>query len=207
MKIAIIGTGISGMTAAYLLNQEHDIVVFEANEYIGGHTNTIQVEREHGSYAVDTGFIVFNQSTYPNFVKLMKQLGVGWQDSNMSFSLKNKESGLEFSPSSLDSLFVQRKNIFSPGFYRMIMDIIRFRKESAELIEKDNYDITLASYLNMNLYSKEFINDFLIPMGAAIWSSDPKKFQDFPARYFVEFFRNHGFLELNQTQWLTIKGG
>jgi predicted NAD/FAD-binding protein len=207
MKTAIIGTGIAGMTTAYLLSQEHHITIFEANNYIGGHTNTIQVEREYGNYAVDTGFIVFNQRTYPNFVKLMQQLRVEWQDSNMSFSVKNQESGLEFSPSSLNSLFAQRKNIFSPGFYRMMTDVIRFRKESTELIDTNNYDTTLSEYLNMNRYSKEFISDFLIPMGAAIWSADPKKFHDFPARYFVEFFRNHGFLELHQPQWLTIQGG
>ena len=207
MKIAIIGSGIAGMTSAYLLSQEHDVTVFEASNYIGGHTNTIQVEREHGSYAVDTGFIVFNRKTYPNFITLMQQLGVKWQDSNMSFSVKNEKSGLEFSPSSPDSLFAQRKNLFNPGFYRMLRDLLRFRKESSELIDKDEYTLTLAEYLAMQHYSKEFINDFLLPMGAAIWSADPRKFHDFPARYFVEFFRNHGFLELQQPRWLTIQGG
>ena len=129
MRIAIIGTGIAGMTAAYLLSQDHEIVVFEANDYIGGHTNTIQVNTNEKSYAVDTGFIVFNEKTYPNFVKLMKQLGVEWQNSNMSFSVKCELSGLEYNGNNLNSLFAQRSNLFKPSFYRMIKDILRFNKE------------------------------------------------------------------------------
>lgn len=208
MKIAIIGAGISGMVAAYLLCQDHDIVVFEANDYIGGHTHTVDRELDGTTYAVDTGFIVFNEVTYPNFVKLMKRLGVSWQPSRMSFSFRSDRTGLEYSPSSLNSLFAQRRNLVNPSFYRMVADIFRFRRQSEELFEREEHDITLNEYLREKGYSEMFIRNFIIPMGAAIWSADPKKFNEFPATNFVQFFRNHGFLEVSdQPQWLVIKGG
>ena len=143
MRIAVIGTGIAGMVTAYLLSDDHELVVYEAEDYVGGHTNTIDVSFNGKSYAVDTGFIVFNEKTYPNFVKLMKRLGVAWKASNMSFSVQCKKTGLEFSPSSLNSLFIQRKNLLRPSFYRMIFDIFRFRRESEELLNSDDYTLTL----------------------------------------------------------------
>ena len=209
MRIAIIGAGISGLTTAYLLSQEHDIVVFEANDYIGGHTHTIDVKAGNGqTYAVDTGFIVFNENTYPNFIALMERLGVAWQPSNMSFSVQCDKTGLYFSPSTLNSVFAQRKNLLRPSFYRMLSDALRFRREASELIETDDYSLTLEAYLEKNRYSTAFIDNFIIPMGEAIWSADPFQFRQFPARDLVEFFNNHGVLNIrDQPQWLTIKGG
>ena len=207
MRIAIIGTGISGLTAAHLLSEDHEVVVYEANDYVGGHTNTAEVSMNGSKYAVDTGFIVFNLNTYPNFVKLMKRLGVGWQDSLMSFSVQCERTGLEFSPSTLNSLFIQRRNLVRPSFYRMLWDVARFKKDAELLLESDDYTTTLADFLEQKGYSQSFVDHFIIPMGEAIWSTDPVRFNEFPARYFTEFFKNHGFLNVrDQPRWLTVKG-
>ena len=207
MRIAIIGTGISGLTSAYLLSEDHEVVVYEANSYIGGHTNTVDVSLNGQQYAVDTGFIVFNEKTYPHFVKLMRRLGVGWQNSVMSFSVQCEKTGLEFSPSTLNSLFIQRRNLLRPSFYRMLWDAMRFKRDSEALLESDDYGLTLAEFLTGKGYSQAFVQHFIIPMGAAVWSADPVKFNEFPARYFAQFFKNHGFLNVkDQPQWLTIKG-
>jgi predicted NAD/FAD-binding protein len=208
MKIAIIGSGISGMTAAHLLSEDHEIVLFEANDYIGGHTNTADVTLNGHNYPVDTGFIVFNAKTYTNFIKLMKRLGVSWQDSVMSFSVQCEKTGLEFSPSTFNSLFIQRRNLFRPAFYRMLWDVARFKRDSEALLEDEDYALTLSDYLTQKGYSQGFVQHFIIPMGEAIWSADPVKFNQFPVRYFAEFFKNHGFLNVkDQPQWLTITGG
>ena len=179
MRIAIIGTGISGLTSAYLLSQDHEVVVYEANSYIGGHTNTLDVSFNGQQYAVDTGFIVFNEKTYPNFVKLMKRLGVGWQDSVMSFSVQCEKTGLEFSPSTLNSLFIQRRNLLRPSFYRMLWDVMRFKRDSEALLESNDYKLTLAAFLSDKGYSQAFVQHFIIPMGEAVWSADPVKFNGF----------------------------
>ncbi|MDY6837004.1 MAG: FAD-dependent oxidoreductase [Thermodesulfobacteriota bacterium] len=208
MKIAIIGSGISGLVCAYLLCEDHEITVFEANDYVGGHTHTVDVEKAGKTYAVDTGFIVFNEKTYPNFLKLLKRLAVAWQPSKMSFSVTSETSGLEYSPSSLNSLFAQRKNLFRPAFYRMVLDIFRFRRRSKKILGERGDDRALGDYLKAEGYSQAFIHDFIIPMGAAIWSADPDQFWNFPARFFVRFFDNHGFLNVtDQPQWLVIRGG
>ena len=207
MRIAVIGTGIAGMTSAYLLSEDHEVVVFEANDYVGGHTNTQEVSFNGDHYAVDTGFIVFNEKTYPNFVKLMKRLGVAWQNSLMSFSVQCEKSGLEFSPSTLNSLFIQRRNLLRPSFYRMLRDVMRFKKDSEALLQSDDYELTLFDFLTEKSYSQAFIEHFIIPMGEAVWSADPVKFNEFPAHYFAQFFKNHGFLNVkDQPQWLTVKG-
>ena len=207
MRIAIIGSGIAGMTAAYLLSEDHEVVVFEANDYVGGHTNTADVSLNGQQYAVDTGFIVFNERTYPNFIKLMKRLDVGWQNSVMSFSVQCDKTGLEFSPSYFNSLFIQRRNLLRPSFYRMLWDVVRFKRDSEDLLNSDDYSITLSDYLNGKGYSRSFIEHFIIPMGEAVWSADPQKFNEFPALYFAQFFKNHGFLNIkDQPQWLTVKG-
>jgi predicted NAD/FAD-binding protein len=196
------------MVAAFLLSDEHELVVFEAEGYIGGHTHTIDVSMNGQTYAVDTGFIVFNEKTYPNFVRLMKRLGIAWQLSNMSFSVQCKRTGLEFSPSSLNSLFIQRQNLLRPSFYRMIFDIFKFRRESEKLLKSDDYSLTLENFLTAKKFSQLFVEHFIMPMGEAIWSADPVKFNEFPALYFAQFFKNHGFLNVrNQPQWLVIKGG
>ena len=207
MRIAIIGSGISGLTSAYLLSEDHEVVVYEANDYVGGHTNTVDVSLNGQQYAVDTGFIVFNEKTYPNFIKLMKRLGVDWQNSVMSFSVQCEQTGLEFSPSTLNSLFIQRRNLLRPSFYRMLWDAMRFKRDSEALLESDDYQLTLASFLADKGYSHAFVKHFIIPMGEAVWSADPVKFNEFPALYFAQFFKNHGFLNVkDQPQWLTIKG-
>ncbi len=207
MRIAIIGSGIAGMTSAYLLSEDHEVAVFEANDYVGGHTNTVDVSLNGQQYAVDTGFIVFNEKTYPNFVKLMKRLGVGWQDSVMSFSVQCDKTGLEFSPSNFNALFIQRRNLLRPSFYRMLWDVVRFKRDSEALLESDDYGMTLAAFLNGKGYSRSFVEHFIIPMGEAVWSADPLKFNEFPALYFAQFFKNHGFLNIkDQPQWLTVKG-
>ncbi|KPJ77122.1 MAG: FAD-dependent oxidoreductase [Deltaproteobacteria bacterium SG8_13] len=208
MRIAVIGSGISGMVAAHLLSDDHHVMVFEANDYIGGHTHTIDVAENGKVVPVDTGFIVFNTKTYPNFTRLMQQLDVTWQPSDMSFSVQCDKTGLYFKPSTLNSLFADRRNLLRPSFYRMLMEAIRFRSNAPELLETDEYQVTLQQYLEANNYSREFIEHFIIPMGGSIWSTDPVRFREFPARYFVEFFTNHGFLNIrNQPQWLVIKGG
>ena len=158
MRIAVIGTGIAGMTSAYLLSEDHEVVVFEANDYVGGHTNTQDVTFNGHQYAVDTGFIVFNEKTYPNFLKLMKRLGVEWQNSLMSFSVQCEKSGLEFSPSSLNSLFIQRRNLLRPSFYRMLRDVMRFKKDSEALLQSDDYGLTLFEFLTEKSYSQSFIS-------------------------------------------------
>jgi len=207
MRIAIIGSGIAGMTSAYLLSEDHEVAVFEANDYVGGHTNTVDVSLNGQQYAVDTGFIVFNAKTYPNFVKLMKRLGVGWQNSVMSFSVQCDKTGMEFSPSNFNSLFIQRRNLLRPSFYRMLWDVVRFKRDSEALLESDDYRMTLAAFLNGKGYSRSFVEHFIIPMGEAVWSADPVKFNEFPALYFAQFFKNHGFLNIkDQPQWLTVKG-
>lgn len=208
MRIAVIGTGISGMVAAYLLSEDHDVVVFEANDYIGGHTNTIDIRQDGRVYSVDTGFIVFNEKTYPNFVKLMKRLGVAWQPSNMSFSVQSEKTGLEYCPSSLNALFAQRRNLFRPWFYRMLLETFRFRREAQEILRANDTRTTLGDYLKGKGYSEGFIHHFIIPMGEAIWSAEPRQFNEFPAHYFVQFFNNHGFLNVrNQPQWQVVRGG
>jgi predicted NAD/FAD-binding protein len=209
MKIAIVGSGISGLVAAYLLSEEHAVTVYEADERIGGHTHTHTISRSGRKYAVDSGFIVFNPKTYPNFIKLMSRLGVEWQPSEMSFSVKCLKTGLEFRPSTLKTLFVQRRNLFKPAFYRMILDALRFRRQALELFTTDqHYAKTLDEYLREKKYSAWFKDYFILPMGSAIWSSDPQRFRQFPARYFAEFFETHGFLNIqDQPQWLVIKGG
>jgi len=207
MRIAVVGTGISGLVAAYLLHEEHDLTIFEAEDYVGGHTHTVDVEAGGRTYAVDTGFIVFNDQTYPNLVKLFHRLGVLWQDSNMAFSVRCERTGLEYRPSTLGTLFAQRRNLFRPRFWRMLLDIARFRKESKELLGSGE-EIALGEYLEKNRYSREFVEHFIIPMGAAIWSAEPVGFRQFPARLFVRFFTNHGLLKVrNQPQWLVVQGG
>lgn len=208
MKIAVIGTGIAGNVAAYHLAKHHDIKVFEANSHVGGHTHTHDIAWQGKTYAVDTGFIVFNRKTYPNFIALLDELGVEAQPSNMSFSVKCERSGLEYNGNTLNSLFAQRKNIINPSFYRMIRDILRFNREAAELTNTHDLDMSLAEFLQQGGYGKEFIEQYLVPMGAAIWSADPKLMYQFPAGFFIRFFHNHGLLSVNdRPQWYVIKGG
>ncbi|WP_137718326.1 NAD(P)/FAD-dependent oxidoreductase [Methylobacillus flagellatus] len=207
MKIAIIGSGVSGNTLAWHLHQDHDITVFEAGSHIGGHTHTHDIEHFGQRYSVDTGFIVFNDRTYPNFIAMLEKLGVAWQDSHMSFSVRCEKTGLEYNGTTLNSLFAQRRNLFRPSFHRMIRDILRFNKEALELLEEGT-EITLGAYLQQHGYSQQFTDHYIVPMGAAIWSTEPQQMLAFPARFFVRFFHHHGMLTVNnRPQWRTIKGG
>jgi predicted NAD/FAD-binding protein len=207
-RIAIVGTGISGLVVAHRLWRDHEVVLYEANDYIGGHTNTVDVELGGRCWAVDTGFIVFNDRTYPNFVNLMDELGVASQPSNMSFSVHCDRTGLEYCGSSLDRLFAQRRNLVSPGFYRMIADILRFNRESRALLARKDDQASLGEYLARCRFSKRFVEHYIVPMGAAIWSADPAMMYRFPARQFIEFFDNHGMLDIrNRPLWRVVRGG
>jgi predicted NAD/FAD-binding protein len=208
MKIAIVGTGIAGNVVAYHLSREHDITVFEAGGHVGGHTHTHEVEQDGRRYNVDTGFIVFNDWTYPNFIALLDELNVPSQASVMSFSVRAEHSGIEYSGTSLNTLFAQRRNLLRPSFLRMVRDILRFNREAPVLLDSEDDDMTLGDYLASQRYSRAFIEHYIIPMGAAIWSTDPQKMQSFPTRYFVRFFHNHGMLSVDRRpQWRTIQGG
>ena len=208
MKIAIIGSGISGLTAGYLLNRNHDISIFEANDYIGGHTHTHQIELDNNNYSVDTGFIVYNERTYPNFIKLLDQLEVKRQLSTMGFSVKSINEDYEYSGESLNTLFAKRSNIFRIGFLRMLYEMYKFGKEADANGRGVDLSLTLGEYLNMKKYSKEFIHYFITPMGAAIWSTPANKVLDMPAYFFIKFFYNHGMLEISgRPNWWVIKGG
>jgi predicted NAD/FAD-binding protein len=207
MKIAIIGSGIAGNTLAHHLYKTHDITIYEANRHIGGHTHTHDIEIDYKKYTVDTGFIVFNDRTYPEFIQLLEAHKVAWQPSNMSFSVRCETTGLEYNGTTLNSLFAQRRNLFKPSFYQMIRDILRFNRESLSLLENGN-EITMGDYLKQNNYGKRFIDQYIIPMGAAIWSTDAAQMLQFPARFFVRFFHHHGMLSVNnRPQWRTITGG
>ena len=208
MRIAIVGSGISGLVTAHLLAGECDLVVYEAADYIGGHTHTVDVEIEGGSVAVDTGFIVFNPENYPNFTRLLSRLGIETQPSNMSFSVRDEQTGLEYNGTSLNSLFAQRRNLVRPRFLRMIRDIVRFYRDARSLLLEPDYDLTLGEYLARKRYSREFVDWHIYPLGAAIWSMGRQGIEQFPAAFFVEFFANHGFLNLgSRPQWRVLCGG
>lgn len=208
MKIAIIGTGIAGNVAAYKLRSEHDITVFEAGPYIGGHTNTVDVFENGHRFAVDTGFIVFNDRTYPNFMQILDEIGQASRPSEMSFSVQSHGDGLEYSGSSLNTLFAQRRNLLRPRFYRMIRDILRFNKTTLPSIDQVDDSESLRDYLRENHYSPEFIEHYLIPMAAAIWSAEPVAVLDMPVKFLVRFFANHGLLQLkDRPTWHVIEGG
>lgn len=207
MKIAILGAGITGNVAAYELCRDHEITVFEANDYIGGHTHTHDLEWNGRAYAVDSGFIVFNYRTYPEFTRLLGQLGVDVRPSRMSFSVKCERTGLEYSGAGIDALFAQRRNLVRAGFWRMLRDILRFNREAPRLLH-DTSDLSLGDFLAANGYSTEFREHYLIPMAAAIWSADPDEMYRFPARFVLRFFDNHGLLTVaDQPQWQVISGG
>ncbi len=208
MKVAVVGSGIAGNVAAHHLASEHQVTVFEAGDHLGGHTHTHDIDWQGSRYAVDTGFIVYNERTYPNFIRLLERLGVASKPTEMSFSVKCDTSGLEYNGHSLNSLFAQRRNLFSPSFHRMVRDILRFNREAPGTLEDGLAEMPLGDYLAHCRYSREFIDRYIIPMGAAIWSTDPVKMQAFPASFFIRFFMNHGLLELrNRPRWFVIRGG
>lgn len=210
MKIAIIGAGISGLTAAHYLNPHHRISVFEAADKIGGHTATVDVSHQGREYAIDTGFIVFNDWTYPNFIELMGELGIDSKPTEMSFSVRCDTTGTEYGGSNLNTLFAQRRNLLRPSFHKMLKDILRFNREVIRDFDDGRIaeSTTLGEYLGANHYGEAFIYRYILPMGCAIWSASTHRMVDFPLRSFVQFFKNHGLLSVNhRPQWRVIQGG
>lgn len=208
MKIAIVGTGIAGNVAAYKLRHDHDITVFEAGRYVGGHTNTVDVAEGNKTLAIDTGFIVFNDRTYPNFIQLLDDIGQVSQPSSMSFSVQVEENALEYSGTDLNGLFAQRKNLLNFGFQRMIRDILRFNRDAIASLEAVGEETTVGSYLRVEGYGDDFIDYYLIPMAAAIWSAEPIAVLDMPVEFLLRFFANHGLLQLkDRPQWRVVRGG
>ena len=209
-NIAIIGSGISGLTTAYLLAKKHKVTVFEKSAHIGGHTATVDVEVDSKSYAIDTGFIVFNNKTYPNFLALLDEIGVGKQEAEMSFSVHNTKTKLEYNGHNLNTLFAQRRNLFRPKFWGLVKEILRFNKlckqayESQEFNEAD----TLGDFLIEHDFSQFFAEHYILPMGAAIWSSSLTQMEGFQFQFFVKFFHNHGLLNIaDRPQWYVIPEG
>lgn len=208
MRFAIVGAGVSGLTAAAKLREHHDFVVYEAEDWIGGHTHTVDVEDPRGPVAVDTGFIVFNDWTYPEFIGLIDSLGVASQASDMSFSLVDEAAGLEYNGTSLNTLFAQRGNLLRPSFLGMLADILRFHRDAVTYLATGRDEDTLEAFLEQRRYGRAFRERYLVPMGRAIWSAESGALLGFPARFFIEFFHRHGFLSVsNRPVWRAISGG
>ncbi|HEY9129859.1 MAG TPA: FAD-dependent oxidoreductase [Sulfurovum sp.] len=208
MKIAVLGAGISGLGSAFLLSKKYEVDLYEKEGRLGGHARTTMVEEEDRSFGVDTGFLVFNHETYPLLTKLFEKLDVQIEKSDMSFGFWDETSNSAYNGQSLSGLFFQKKNLFSPSHYRMIADIIRFNKTANRDIDQNSkaLDVSLGEYLEP--YSEVFKERYIIPMGAAIWSTPSEKMHDFPAKTFIQFFKNHGLLGVTtQHQWLTVSGG
>ena len=224
MKIAIVGTGVSGLVAAHELSPHHDVTVFEADARVGGHANTVDVRVDGHEHAVDTGFIVYNEANYPGFIRLLDQLDVPTRPTDMSFGVSVARTGLEYRGSNLNTLFAQRSNALRPGFLRMLGDIVRFNRAARRLVQHETRwggadrlptrstngddDISIADFLRRGRYSDAFVTQFLVPFGAAIWSADPETFTGFPMRSYARFMDNHGLLGLaRRPQWRTVCGG
>ncbi|MDP5151391.1 NAD(P)/FAD-dependent oxidoreductase [Rheinheimera baltica] len=210
MRIAVVGGGISGMMSWYLLQQKYDVTLLEANNYLGGHTATKDVEVEGKRYAVDTGFIVFNNWTYPIFNRFIAELGVEFKHTTMSFSVKNPTKNLEYNGNTLTSLFAQRRNLLRPSFWLMLRDIVRFNALGKRLLQEDAADLelSLGEFLQKHRFGKAIKENYLLPMGAAIWSAGLVDMPAFPVRFFLRFFQNHGLLNVtDRPQWAVIKGG
>lgn len=208
-RIAIIGSGISGLASAYFLNRKHDVVLFEAADYLGGHTHTVDVSLEGRTHGVDTGFLVYNERTYPNLVALFDELEVSSIASDMSFAVSMDEGAMEWAGSSLDTLFAQRANALSPSFLRMAWDILHFNRNAPRFLQSSSQaGLTLGQLLLQQRYGTRFRDAYLLPMAAAIWSSSPNDILQFPAATFLRFCLNHGLLQIkDRPQWRTVAGG
>ncbi|MHB8447363.1 MAG: NAD(P)/FAD-dependent oxidoreductase [Rudaea sp.] len=208
MRIAVVGSGIAGLASARLLAREHEVTLYEANDYLGGHTHTHDVEIDGRRHAVDTGFIVFNAPHYPLLHKLFDELGVESQPTTMSFAVKNERTGLEYNATNLSGLFCQRRNLVAPRFWRMLRDLKRFYREAPALLDDNSEGPTLGDYLAAHGYSDAFVHDHLVPMACALWSSPSARILEFPAQYLVRFMANHHMLQVaGRPQWRVLKGG
>lgn len=208
MRIAVVGAGISGLTSAYMLGSRHAVTLYECEHRIGGHSHTVDVPGPSGPVPVDTGFIVYNDRTYPNFIRLLTALGLSGEPTKMSFSVRCDRTGLEWGGENLNAMFAQRRNLVRPGFYGMIRDVLRFGREAPADAERAEPGETLGAYLDRRGYGRAFIEHYLIPMGAAIWSMPRAEMRGFPLAFFVRFFENHGMLRPGtRPQWRTIAGG
>ncbi len=207
MRIAIIGAGISGLAAAHMLEGRHELTVFEAADYPGGHTNTIRVDTPNETHEIDTGFIVFNDRNYPHFERLLARLGVASQPSTMSFSVSDGHD-FEYSSASANGLFASRRHLISPSFHRMVADLARFNRAAARLLRTPGEDPSLGHWLDRQRFSRAFVERLIVPQVAAVWSADPRQRWSFPARFLAEFFDNHGMLGFSgRPQWRAIAGG
>ncbi|MEQ6918704.1 NAD(P)/FAD-dependent oxidoreductase [Halomonas aquatica] len=209
-RIAVIGSGIGGMAAAWYLSSRHEVTLFEAEDRLGGHTATMDVTLGERQYAIDTGFIVFNDWTYPHFQRLLERLGVAAQPTEMSFSVHETTRDFEYNGHTLASLFAQRRNLLRPSFHRLLSNILRFNREATRALEEGRLDpaMTLGTWLDAGGYDADFQHRYLLPMGAAIWSASIRDLRDFPLLFFVRFFRHHGLLSVNdRPQWYTLVGG
>src|SRR3954449_1807138 len=210
MRIAIVGAGVSGLVAAHLLKDRHDITVYEAGAYAGGHTNTLRVDTAHETHQVDTGFIVFNDRNYPNFIRLLGELGVDHQPSRMSFAVADEAGDFEYSSGSVAGLYAKGAHAVSPTFQRMVLDYVRFNKRGRELLGSPSADgePSLREWLDECGFSQAFVERLIVPQASAVWSADPEQMWSFPARFMVEFFDHHGMLDLvGRPKWMTVKGG
>jgi predicted NAD/FAD-binding protein len=208
MRIAVIGSGISGLVCAWLLSREHHVILYEAQDYFGGHTHTHRIALEGTTYQVDSGFIVYNTRHYPLLTRLLAELGVTSQATTMSFAVRNDRSGLEYNASSLNGLFCQRRNLMSPRFLGMVRELLRFYREAPAVLADDRCDLTLEQYLVQRQYSDAFIQDHLVPMGAALWSCPPADVLAFPVRHLLQFMANHQMLQVaGRPSWQVVQGG
>lgn len=208
MKIAIIGSGIAGLTCAWRLAGHHQVTLFEAEPTAGGHTATVDVTTPLGTYAIDTGFIVYNDRTYPRFMGLLSELGISGQKTQMSFSVHNPQSGLEYNGHTLTSLFAQRRNLVNPSFWGLLKEVVRFNRLAKQALNDADANDTLQTFLEQHRFSPFFARHYILPMGAAIWSSSLQEMRRFPLPLFLRFFEHHGLLDITQRpQWYVVPGG
>jgi predicted NAD/FAD-binding protein len=207
-RVAVIGSGVSGLVTAHLLRPHADVTVFEADSKVGGHVNTVEVVDGDRTFAIDTGFIVYNERNYPRFTALLDDLGVETQPSDMSFSVSSPSTGLEYAGTNFNTLLARRTNALRPSFVRMLVDVTRFNRAARELLSRDDLSLTIAQFLDEGRYSPSFVDDYLVPLGASIWSANPLTFTEFPAAPLARFLDQHGLLSLgDRPRWRTVTGG
>lgn len=208
MKVAVVGAGIAGNVVARELHREHEVTVFEAGAHVGGHAHTQHVELDGRRHEVDTGFMVYNHDTYPEFTRLLGTLGVEGRASTMSFAVRDARGGLEYNGQSIASLYAQRRNLLRPSFHAMLLEILRFHRRAPRLLESAEVELPLGEYLRREGYRRDFIERYLVPLAASIWSADPDTLGAFPARFLVRFLHNHGMLTVDRRPtWYTVRGG